>query len=163
MNRLIAQTILALCVASIFFSFAFTETIVIDWKECRVSDKSVLLSFENAGLEDIKKYSVALKIFDNGRLVNSATLTEHETLKPKSSVDLVFPITRPLEVGKNYQVTAFVQSGSAQQVMNDWRNRIAEKAPLKPFSPSEIGLIAQPIELRKPIKPIDIKSAMGIP
>ncbi|MFZ2958498.1 MAG: hypothetical protein WA705_16545 [Candidatus Ozemobacteraceae bacterium] len=125
MLRMTAWTALGLTLMYLTFGAMFADHTRVSWKECRLGERDIRLTFENTGGEAWNRFTIGGKVFLDGRLVASTSPVRGEELVPGASRSLRLGLPKALEGGKQYVVMIYIQRGRSPVVFSSW-NRVPE-------------------------------------
>lgn len=163
MQKLIGFTLLALTLFWCSVSYVFAERTAVAWEEVSLNTRQAVLKLKNNGNQSWQKYSVTLKVFENGtRPVAHGFAKMDRRVAPQSIETVSLSLDKALQQGRKYRVLAYIQRGDAKIASQEWSEVLMFDLNRRKERKSPLGEISEVSTLKKPIKGFDIKKAMGI-
>ncbi|NLI75786.1 MAG: hypothetical protein GX442_05010 [Candidatus Riflebacteria bacterium] len=161
MQRMTMWTGLGLTLLYVSLSILFAESLPVQVRDCRLTDREAVMTIENEGGEPLRKVHVVARVYAGDRLVTASALVEKRDLAGKARVQVKLPLAKPLARGSEYRVVAFVQMGSGRPRSREFTPRTVEQAAV--WAPARRSrTIDEPGKLRRCITPIDPRAEMGL-
>lgn len=163
MNRWIGYTVIGLSLFWFSINLVFAERTEVQWEQPNLGNREMTLKIKNAGLQEWNGFSLTAKILEmDEKPVSVTSIKIDKKLLPNAAEIISVPLAKELSQGKKYRVVAYIQRNQARIASHEWSEVSVFDLNRRTAKPGKIGEIIEVKAMRTPIKPFDIKKAMGL-